>query len=173
NSPVAVLNVGDFSLSAPQSVSVSSPGGSASANLTIASIGSWAGTVNFTPASCSGLPAETTCSFSPASVTGPGATKLTITTTQSSMLQPLFGWPMAPFAVGCLFAVGGPMNQRRRKQFLSFIVLALVALTLSCGGGGTSSAVHNPGTPAGTYTVVVTGNSSLVNHTASFKLNVQ
>jgi subtilase family serine protease len=77
----------DFALSAttltPTPVSA---GQSASATLTISPIaGSVATVVNFTPSSCSGLPAGATCSFNPASVTFTGSNSPTTTLTISTL----------------------------------------------------------------------------------------
>ena len=79
----AIVNVqADFSIAAvPPSISISSPGGKGTTTLTITGQTGYNGTVNFSAASCAGLPRESTCSFSPASVTGSGSTTLTVTTT--------------------------------------------------------------------------------------------
>ena len=81
---VVTVTAADFTLSAgtltPSSVAA---GQSASATLTVAPVNG-SGTVNFTPSSCTGLPAGATCSFNPGSVTfggsGSGTTTLTIST---------------------------------------------------------------------------------------------
>ncbi len=81
----------DFTLTAGTLSPSSIPAGqSASATLTVAPV-SGSGTVNFTPSSCTGLPAGATCSFSPSSVTyggvgGSGTTTLTISTAANMVL---------------------------------------------------------------------------------------
>ena len=80
---------GDFVLSAaPTAVTIASAGGTGTTVLTVAAApapnNNYTGTINFSNASCSGLPALTTCSFSPATVTGTGTTTITITTTAAT-----------------------------------------------------------------------------------------
>jgi hypothetical protein len=49
---------------------------------------------------------------------------------------------------------------------LAFVVVPL----LSCGGGG---GPRNPGTPAGTYPVMVSGTSNQLQHSATVTLIIQ
>ena len=56
-------------------------------------------------------------------------------------------------------------------------LLLTLALAAGCGGGGSSSNVtHNPGTPAGTYTLTVTGtagsDAATLSHSVTLALNV-
>ena len=57
-----------------------------------------------------------------------------------------------------------PPSRRRQRWALSLGGWALIALaTASCGGGGGGGGggvSSNPGTPAGTYSLVVTGTAS-------------
>jgi hypothetical protein len=56
------------------------------------------------------------------------------------------------------------------------VLLAFLLLQISCGGGGSSGgggAMVNPGTPAGTYNINVTGTSSTLVQTAPVTLVVQ
>jgi subtilase family serine protease len=79
------VTAADFGFTAGALTPASIPAGqSASATLTISPV-SGSGTVNFTPSSCTGLPAGATCSFTPPSVTfggvgGSATTTLTIST---------------------------------------------------------------------------------------------
>src|SRR4029077_4549249 len=75
------VNGSDFSLT-PSLPSVSTvPGAPGILQLYVLGQSSFSGTVAFAPASCSGLPKESTCVFSPASMTAPGYVNLTINTT--------------------------------------------------------------------------------------------
>jgi len=129
--------------------------------------------------SCSsGVPQGVTCSFNPASVNPAGSvatTTLTVTTTarnsaalsQSSVV--VFAWLLLPLAL-----MVGPCSRRSpRWTWLPKIGILLVVIgaVVACGGG--SAATSNPnGTPAGTYTLVVTGTSGSVSRTQSVTLVV-
>ena len=86
NSPVTKVSVQpDFVFAENQNyITVSAPGGSGNLTLTITANDGYNGTVSFSSSSCSGLPAGATCSFSPTSVTGGGASTLSVTTTAST-----------------------------------------------------------------------------------------
>ena len=62
-----------------------------------------------------------------------------------------------------------------RKLFAELVIDVILILVMSalvaCGGGGGGS--KNPGTPAGTYTVTVTGSSNQLQHSTTVTLNVQ
>ncbi len=176
--PITLSVLADFTFAAnTPSVNITSPGSTGNTTLTITGQTGYNGTINFTSASCSGLPLESHCSFIPASVTGSGTTTLTIATTAShlAMLNG-FGW----FTTGLggtlagVFLLGVPSKRRRWSALLSLLVVGFLVMSLGCGGGGSSSGGnHDPGTPPGTYNVVVTATSGTLTHTASFKLIIQ
>jgi hypothetical protein len=169
----------DFSLStSTPSVTISAPGGSGTTTLTIAGQPGYGDTISFTPASCSGLPAKSRCSFNPASVTGSGSTTITVTTTapQSATLTgvpDLYGMPTGGvIMVAGVFLAGIPGKRRRRSKILGLLAVAFLLAGVGCGGGG-SGRTTVPGTPAGTFTVTVTGTSGTLTHSTTFTLTVQ
>lgn len=111
------------------------------------------GTVSF---SCSGLPSGATCVFSPSTVTLPGATYLTITTTQgqdarvrvlSQNVPRNLGWlrRAGGIASAFLFVVLIPRRRRRSFGFLTAGMIAVAYGVASCGGGsggGSSSPIY-------------------------------
>ncbi len=96
SSTATIVNVlADFSLTAEaSSVTIASPGGSGTIMFTVTGQPGYAGSLNFLPTSCAGLPRESTCSFSPALVTGSGSTTLTISTraAHGARLEGPAGW---------------------------------------------------------------------------------
>jgi len=124
--------------------------------------------------SCSGLPAASTCTFTPepvpAGVGGVGVT-LTINTTARTAAvvdlhtgpvnyRPLFPLLFLITAVLAAISMRHHLAQRRKlKPALALGGLLLLASLSGCGGGGgskTTTIVQNPqGTPAGTYSITV------------------
>lgn len=180
----------DFVFSATTPAAVS-PGSSSTSIVTLTSINGYNFPVNLT---CSvagtGSPLPVCGSFSPASpVTpnGPGAkTTLTITTTGASaaIFHPSkFLYAMwLPIVGMSLMGMGFSSARSRRKKVLGFFLIAMVMLALclmpacggssnSGGGGGGCSGC----TPAGSYTVTITGagtDASATTHSTTVTLTV-
>ncbi|GGG91861.1 Ig-like domain repeat protein [Silvibacterium dinghuense] len=109
---------------------------------------------------CSGVPSNTTCSLSPSTVTGgSGTSKLTIATTAPSQssagIATLSGRGLLATCLALLMLLL-PWHARRTVRGL-LIALAGVLLTTACMSGCGSSGTLTGGTPAGTYTITVTG----------------
>ncbi len=91
----------------------------------------YVGPISFSGSSCSGLPNESTCSFSPASVTGTGWTEVTIATAgphiiASSRQPSLGGFVLASFLAPLfgLFSIGSSrLSRARRTSMLGIILL--------------------------------------------------
>jgi len=119
-------------------------GQSQNATINIGSMTGFAGAVtNF---SCSGLPAETTCTFSPAQVTADPnqavSTTLTIATTaigQSRRAVRAAKMETAWLSLAGMFLVGacliGLSTPRKRGLSVGFLALAIMLTLPSCGGG--------------------------------------
>ena len=80
------VEVNDFNLAVNPSSITLEQGQSQTTGVNIADLGAFNGTVS--SFSCSGLPAETSCSFNPPQITGQGATTLTITTNPLGQSRP-------------------------------------------------------------------------------------
>jgi len=155
----------------PATVVVSSPGGSGTTNIGIIASSGFNAPITFT---CSGLPLEAQCSS--ASATGQGPTTIVSTTITVTSTAPhaVMAQPSdRRYYVAAIFAGAVPVagmfllvsSKRSRWSVLaSFMVLALLSLIAACGGGSNTSVQQqlqpDPGTPLGTYKVIVTGTAS-------------
>jgi len=175
----------DFAVAAsPATLSVS-PGASGTSTLTVTPSNGFSQQVSF---ACSGLPALSSCSFSPSTVTPSGSaatTMLTISTTASTTAQnevPSTGaqplrWAASFAGLFFLASLGG-IRKRRSLQLTMLGAFVLLGTLQGCGGGsGHSGTTTNPGTPAGTSTVTITATSgsgsSALSQTATISLTVQ
>lgn len=176
---VRVSLPGDFTVNAsPQSATIRA-GQTAMFTITVNPVNGLNSSITF---ACSGLPAASACTFSPASLTpggSPVSTTLTITTTApSSAVVPIAGlnpWNFAAWTVAMVFGLFvvsiGNRSEKTRRWALAFGALALGFCLVSCGGGGNSTPPNNPGTPPGTYSVVATATSA-TSHSAPLTVTV-
>ncbi len=176
------LAVGDLS---PSTVS---PGASATSTVTITAVGGLS--ASNVALSCSVTPSKTpaaTCSvgsISPAS----GTAEVTVTTSGAqSALTPAEGHGSGTlFALGLIIPAlllgGAGRNSASRRKLFSFSLFVLVLggcmVGVACGGGGSTTTTPPPsgntGTPAGVYTVTVTGTATgLPTQTGTASLTVQ
>ncbi len=174
----------DFSLSATVAT-IAQPGQSGTAAITVTGSANFTGAVNFTCALPNSL-VEAACFVNPNTITGSGQVTLTVNTTPPhALVHPRLGIPPIRSAPGILLGsvtllllvlILGILNRQWRvPAVLSLGMLAIVLFATSCGGG--SNSVSDPGTPTGTYNVVVTGTSgsgtTQIQHTAVVPLTVQ
>ena len=169
----------DFSLSLTPGSSTVTAGQSASFTLTIASSGGFSQAVAL---ACSGAPVDATCSVSPGSVNPNGSSvtakvSLTSTARAGAFAPPESNgpsphqtlWIVALFASLALFVVSCS-GKRRLRVALAAPALAILLASLGCGsvkGSGAATSSNTVGTPAGSYTLAITGTSGSQSHSAT------
>ena len=170
-----------FTLTANPSSLVLGQGQAATSIFTVTPQGGYSGTVGL---SCSGLPVNTTCAFSPSTLvlTGndqPMTSQLTVTTQVAAAMAQMSADRLSVFAIFwlpglllCGFAGGGRKERqwkRRRALLLVIWATLCVGALMGCGGSKVSSA---PSVPAGRYTVTVTAAVGSYTQAAQFTLTI-
>jgi hypothetical protein len=175
------------------------PGQTATYTIGVVGSGGFNQTVTF---GCTGAPSAATCMVSPSSLipSANGSTTnitITVTTTAPSASPPSSRYfrplpPLSPglrsplmlaLALAAMAWAAWRRNQRGVSRWQSAIVplalgflLALMLAGCGGGGGGGGGVTHNPGTPAGTYTLTLTGSagsgSSFLGEALLLTLNV-
>ncbi|MBV9573224.1 MAG: SBBP repeat-containing protein, partial [Acidobacteriales bacterium] len=176
HSTTITLNVGDFTISAsPLTPGTVSPGGSATSTVTVT------GASGFNPStvalSCSSVtPTVTlppTCSFS--ALTGSGSTYTSTLTVRTSAPSAhltnnsgLYFAMWLPIGGIALLGAGFNFNKKHLGLMLGCLMIFGLMFLTACGGGSSSSGGnHSSGTPAGTYSITVTGTEGGIVHNAS------
>jgi uncharacterized repeat protein (TIGR03803 family) len=164
----------DFSMaSSGSSTATVSPGQTANYTVTISPGGGFNQTVGL---ACSGVPPQSSCTLSPSSVTlnGSKPTSVTVTVTtagaSASLLRPVgFGSSANHLALWLgllglpgLVLLGGSTRASRQKHArmlrrIALLCFVLLAMTWPACGGGNSNSKGGGGTPAGSYTLTITG----------------
>ena len=182
--PVAfTIQPGFIAVSGPTAVTITAPGQPGTTTVGIIASSNFTSAISFT---CSGLPAEATCSST--SVSGHGPTSVVMASIVVSTIGPhtvtmhstehryylaaLLGTGL-PF--GILFVI---VPRRRWNGLPALMLLALVITVPACGGGGGGGSSQqqqhqDPGTPAGTYTVTVTATAGSLTQQGAFILVLQ
>jgi uncharacterized repeat protein (TIGR01451 family) len=154
-------------------------GGTASTTLNI----NYAGGLGAISFSCSGLPAASTCTFNPTSVSATGATPVTIsigTTARSAAVLPPAPQGMPPVFTALLALTGlaamafALTRSRSGKMRLATGLAGMALLVVSgCGSDSKPTGGGGPtGTPAGTSAVTVTATSASGGATATSTINL-
>lgn len=183
-SPQTVPLTGNGSL-----LSVNAPfGGSLSQTVTAGQTANYLLQVNISSAlsgtitvTCTGAPVDASCVPSPSSFLGGSTTSQNLTVTVSTtartyaMLtpqQPGMWWSLVGLlALGFLCAQRLP---RLRRVLVAASLAVLLTAAVSCGGGYSSGGGGGPrGTPAGTYTLMVTASAPGASVSVPLTLNVQ
>jgi hypothetical protein len=162
-------------------VVISAPGSSGQTAVNVTASTGFNGAIAL---ACSQLPAGAACQFAQASITGTGTLTTTTDTITVTTMAPGVAMLQSPqrsrrpnwlaLAGFMLFSVVAIVASGRRRSFqLLLATLALIVLAPACGGGGSQPPPPNPGTPAGTYNVVVTATSGSTKSSTGFTLVVQ
>jgi hypothetical protein len=137
----------------------------------------------------SGMPALSTCSFTPSQVSaGSGDTNVrrnVVTTSASGVTAQLTGRPLQLWygvglsVVGIVLVFGGLRRPRQRlRQAILLVFLGVLSGEfVSCGngssGGGSGGGASHPGITPGNYTVTVNGMVGTVTRSTQVGLTVQ
>jgi subtilase family serine protease len=179
-----------FTLNPPSSAPTVAPGQTATVNLTVTSTTGFLTTA--TPQTtvmpvtykCTGFPSESNCTISPSTTTATTVSLAITTTAPTSKLQSpfdrgsrIFYAALLPGLFGIVFAFGSPKGTKLRGMRMLGLMMVLGFSTLwlgSCSGSNNNSS-SNPGTPAGSYTIMVnatTGGTIPVTSSTTFTLTV-
>ncbi len=174
SSTSAVFNetivAGDFSISATPASAGVYTGQSAAVQVSVTSLQGFNQQLDLT---CSGLPANATCSFTPASLPqGQGTAKLVI---QTAAPAESTAASISMFGAVMLLLLPGWRRGRRFAARLGLVLLVL-GVVMGMGGCGDPSPIGG-GTPPGTYQVSVTattaGSGTPLAHSAVVTLSVK
>jgi YVTN family beta-propeller protein len=149
----------------------------------LAPVGGFNQTVSLT---CGTVPLNTTCTLSSTSVPLNGTNAVTVTATvvttarsgaapRPRHIPPTPSGPRVPVAywwlgLAALFGMALAMRRSARLRWLLPAALTLVLMWAACSGGGSSSLPT--GTPAGSWTLTVTGTAGSLTNYAYLTLNV-
>lgn len=176
----------DFSVNATPGTQTVTAGTAANYTISVPSAG--ANFANSITLTCNGLPADSTCTFAPASVNAGTPSALTITTraTQTAMLRRAIKTQGSPLLAGWLqfsgfgivgLALGGTLKRRQRIKLGAIAVALAMIFCFALGCGGVSQGAPNnpivPGTPSGTYSVTVSASSGSLTHSTALTLVVK
>jgi hypothetical protein len=168
NIPITISN---FALASPGTTAA--VGSAAIAPVTVNVANNYTAPLSFTctmPASLT----QSACFVNPKSITGTGQASLTVNTTPPhpsiSRRTGAPGWLAAGggASFACVFLLALPLRRWRGKAMFVLTFTAMLFTVIGCGG----TAQTDPGTPKGTYTVVVTATASSGSSQAQTSVNV-
>ena len=173
--------VTDFAVAVTPSTQTVQAGNSASYQVQVSPVPTFGNSIALTS---SGLPAGAGFTFSTTPVTiannSPASSTLTITTTARPVTTSLWPgsrvWYAAFLPVSGLAFLGLGVGTRRKRLMTALLLcvgLGGVFFMVACGSSNKATPTVNQGTPAGTYTITVTGTSGSASHGATTVLVVQ
>jgi subtilase family serine protease len=186
NSTSAALSIGisstpDFQLTASPTTFSLTPGQSGLTVISASSLGGFSGTVNATCVIPSGMTGAT-CTLSSSSFsvssTSSGSVNMVVATTAPSTAwrvfnRPVWFMPSAGALLACTLLLLTWGKKRRVKLAFGLLAFALLAASfVACGGGSSTTPPPNLGTPAGNWTITVTGTNGNLSHTLNVPVTV-
>jgi len=154
-------------------------GSNTTATITLTPVNGWpGGSVTYT---CSDNVSESTCTGPSGAIDSSQAASFSITTKAPTarLDRPfdrsvkVFYATLVPGLLGIVFIAGSRGRRLRGVRFLGMIlVLGFSTMWMGSCGGSSSGGTKDPGTPAGTYSITVTGTSGSLKSSASFLLVV-
>jgi hypothetical protein len=154
---------------------VVAPGGSATGTVTINAVGMSASSVTLACAVSPSVSPAASCSLGAIAGTAATLTFTAASAAQASLASPADHGGSTLFAVGLMIPAmllgGAGLSKTNRKKlfnfYLLFVVLAGSLAHVACGGSKASTTSNgNTGTPAGIYTIVVTGTANGIQNAA-------
>jgi sugar lactone lactonase YvrE len=179
------FQVSDFTLTSTSSSASVTAGQPGTFTLTLTPQGSFTSAITL---SCGGLPAMAGCTFTPSATATPNTsavtTTLSITTaphTTALALNPSDHRSSPLYAVCLLLpamflgtlGIAKPKGRKRLSYCLVFLLVGGCLFQAACGGASPPGVNTTTGTPAGTYSVVVTGSAGSNQHTTTIMLTVK
>jgi subtilase family serine protease len=162
----------------PSAITISSPGQSGSATLTVTATNGFTGTVTF---SCTNLSNDFGCSFSQQSVTGSGTTTVTITTVAPSALAPMSrpaslnagtkAFELSFIAIAMLW-MAVQMKRRRWTAVATAFAFCCLLGVAACGSGGSSTHTTGGTQPVNGQSVIVSASDGTTTHTTNLSVTV-
>jgi uncharacterized protein (TIGR03118 family) len=169
----------NFGFSTSSSVAAVANGASTSLTLAVAPINGFSGPVTF---ACSGLPVNSTCTFSSPTlnVTSSASATETLTISTGGYKAGNEAAPFRPFGSGsytalafmpfaCVLLFAGRRRLRTNPKWMLVLIGAAVGAATLAGCGSYT----NTTTPAGTSAVTITATSGATSHTSTVNLTVQ
>ena len=170
------VNFADFSIAGDPAFGTITSGDSMVFTLTLTPTNGFTGSASFT---CVGLPLESTCSFSPATITLDGKTAATVqatitTTTRTTGHSPPRPWSTWPWVAGLvIFATLAKLAQRARRRVPA--LLALTATVFLCAlffSSCNENFISFRGTLPGTFTIALNATVGGATHSSVVSLTV-
>jgi hypothetical protein len=175
----------------PPTVMVAKPGASGITTITFLGSNGFNATIPLSSSLCTGLPSETSCSFSASSVvvnsTASSSVSVTFQTTAASVALPqsskrpekfewwILGGSLALAGILSAAFLAAKFGAISRSWSMACATLAIASLLAigSCGGGGGGGGGGNPGTPLGTTAVSITFSASGVSQNLIVDVDIQ